>query len=117
MEAIIIVSVLTTLCVGAIVSSIVIAYIKLNKKVDVTEYDNNVLDVRRRINEESKMMFELIDSHIRGLNSDIEALHRIVDDAKNHQDKIGEELRSLIDSRCDKLDNKIKSGNKKLLND
>ena len=117
METMIIVSVLTTLCVGAIISSLVIAYMKLDRKVDVTEYDNNILDVRRRINEESKMIFDLIDANVRTLNSEIEALHRRVDEAKNQQDKIGEELRSLIDSRCDKLDNKIKKGNKSLLND
>jgi peptidoglycan hydrolase CwlO-like protein len=117
METMVIVSVLTTLCVGAIIASLVIAYMKLNRKVDVTEHDNDVLDVRRRINEDMKMIFDLIDSNVRTLNSDIESLHRRVDDAKNHQDKIGEELRSLIDSRCDKLDNKIKKSNKTLLND
>ena len=60
METIIIVSVLITLCVGTIIGSLVIAYMKLNRKVDVTEHDNDVLDVRIRINEDMKMIFDLI---------------------------------------------------------
>ena len=45
METVIIVSVLSTLGVVALVSAIVVTFIKLTKKVDVTTYDKEVSNI------------------------------------------------------------------------
>ena len=132
METIILVSVLSTLGVVAIALAFVVAFKKLNGKVDVrdaeTIYQNieevsNNLD--NRLNESEQNVHQIIDGLsnelnlqleegnrnldgvIRGLeenfSKDFESVYRTVDSNEQaHQQNI-DEVHRTIDSRCDKL--------------
>jgi|15BtaG_2_1085339.scaffolds.fasta_scaffold27229_2 tetrahydromethanopterin S-methyltransferase subunit G len=93
----IIVSVLSTLGAVALVSTIVVVFIKLTNKVDVTIFDREIENIYNEVN-----------NRVEGLNRDVQ----------NHVTEIYQEINSrnddiirFIDSRCDKLDTKIQNLN------
>jgi hypothetical protein len=101
METTILVTVLATLGVVAMVTAIVVMFSKLNKKVDVIDFEKNIdnilkdrMDLEReinnRFNELSSDVYRTIEINYTSLHNDIDETNRF------------------IDSRCDKLDNKIK---------
>jgi predicted PurR-regulated permease PerM len=113
METIIIVSVLATLGVVAILTSIVVAFIKLKNKVDVNNQKetidslyNTIEYVERKIDENQKYVDDKFDRLITQI---YETINNNENDSRREYDAIY----SVIDSRCDKLDSKIKavSGN------
>lgn len=115
METIIIVSVLSTLGVVTILTSIVVAFIKLRNKVDVNNFERMVDDIHQRINENGKYTDDRFDKLITQIYETI-----------NYNDstyrKESEDIRRIIDSRCDRLDSKIKDAtkyvsDKQILND
>lgn len=104
METIILVSVLSTIGVVSVILSVVIAFMKLKTKVDVTTY-----------NSEIKTIYDMI--------SDVERNHKIeignvYDHTHRLNESLGREMRDTndklyrhIDSRCDKIDSKITKNN------
>ena len=105
METIIIVSVLATLGVVALVSTIVVALIKLNKKVDVTENNQQHDEIYREVAQRDEEIRRLIIEVNNNIASQLDNVYREIEDTKK-----------FIDSRCDKLDSKITS-TKKVLKD
>jgi len=106
----IIVSVLSTLGAVALVSTIVVAFIKLTKKVDVTIFDREIENIYNEVNK-----------RFDNLNRDLE--HNVTEIYQQINEE-NEEIKRFIDSRCDKLDTKIKdlnnnkvSNSKQLLTD
>ena len=108
METVIIVSVLSTLGVVALITSIVVAFIKLRKKVDVTIHDQIIGGIYRDMDTKEKDLLSLI-------NTNNEEIWRRTEEGEQGINQQIDELRRFVDSRCDKLDNKI-SG-KQLLTD
>jgi len=105
METIIIVSVLATLGVVALVSTIVVALIKLSKKVDVTENNQQHDEIYREVAQRDEEIRRLIIEVNNNIASQLDNVYREIEDTKK-----------FIDSRCDKLDSKITS-TKKVLKD
>jgi phage host-nuclease inhibitor protein Gam len=105
METIIIVSVLATLGVVALVSTIVVALIKLSKKVDVTENNQQHDEIYREVSQRDEEIRRLIIEVNNNIASQLDNVYREIEDTKK-----------FIDSRCDKLDSKITS-TKKVLKD
>lgn len=87
METIIIISVLSTLGVVALVTAIVVMFTKLNKKVDIKYLTDQLNDIR----DSMRKTIELVDQKESEIYNAIQRAE------------------SLIDSRCDKLHNEIKS--------
>lgn len=87
METIIIISVLSTLGVVALVTAIVVMFIKLKKKVDIRNLTGQLNDIHN------------------SMRNMIESINQKESDIYNTIQK----AESLIDSRCDKLHNEIKS--------
>jgi hypothetical protein len=101
METIILVSVLSTIGVVAVLLSVAVAFIKLRSKVDVNEMENQIRSIYEEIGidkRENERQFNNIYNDMR-FNSD--NIHRLVD-------QVRADLYKHIDSRCDKLDAKIK---------
>lgn len=90
MEIIVLVSVLSTLGVVAIITAIVVAFIKLRGKVDVNLFNKTTEQIHHRIDETNNQINRYIEENSVTINNRIDELYR------------------LIDSRCDKLDSKIK---------
>ena len=105
METIIIVSVLATLGVVALVSTIVVTLIKLSKKVDVTENNQQHGEIYREVSQRDEEIRRLIIEVNNNIASQLDNVYREIEDTKK-----------FIDSRCDKLDSKITS-TKKVLKD
>ncbi len=105
METIIIVSVLATLGVVALVSTIVVTLIKLSKKVDVTENNQQHDEIYREVAQRDEEIRRLIIEVNNNIASQLDNVYREIEDTKK-----------FIDSRCDKLDSKITS-TKKVLKD
>ena len=115
MVTMIMVSVLLTLSVGAILTSIVVAFIKLKNKVDVNKQKEMIDDlhrsienVHRRVDETHRYTDERFDKLINQVyetirNNDITYFSEF------------DKLRGLLDSRCDKLDSKIKATSDNLM--
>jgi hypothetical protein len=97
MENVIIISVLSTLGVVAIVFAIVVAFVKLSKKVGVSNFRLETDNIYRRIEQAEEGLYNHFNKEVKQLQSDIK------------------ESRQFTDSRCDKLDNKIKE--KQILTD
>ena len=102
METVILVSVLCTLGVVGIATAIVVAFRKLNKKVE---------DTRNDTNHEFERIYDYIKKEVNGLDRNTEDLQREIDaqfsQSYNDRDKMNDEIYRTIDSRCDKLDSKI----------
>ncbi len=91
METVIIVSVLSTLGVVAVLTSIVVAFIKLKNKVDVKDHREEITE-----------LYQLLDSKVTTIYNDIQNTERSIFQELEH-------INRTIDSRCDKLDSKIKT--------
>ena len=121
MEAILVtVSVLSTLLVVGIIVGIVIVFNNLKGKVDVAAYINDQQDRERK---DIDFLHDLSNDN-RDLINRIDNIEKELWDAHHiNQEKIDRELediKRLIDSRCDKLyDNlhTLKGNNKELLTD
>lgn len=108
METIIIVSVLSTLGVVAVLTSIVVAFIKLKHKVDGNSFEITVNDIHRRMDDITNCTDDKIDRLIT-------AVYETINNNYNIHTRDFEDIRRVIDSRCDKLDSKIKSLDKDLV--
>ena len=113
MEMIVIVSVLSTLGVVAMLTAIVVTFNKLKGKVDVKAFDTAIISAFNEIDEVKKENGRSNDIIIRDLNDNLRDVHQILNtDNTELRDGIYKELidiRRFIDSRCDKLDNKIQT--------
>jgi predicted PurR-regulated permease PerM len=96
METIILITVLSTLGVVALVTTIAVAFTRLNNKVDKNTFDQEVTHLHY---------------HIEKLNDNVNV--RITDDITDVYNNMNR-IESLIDSRCDKLYTEI-NNNKQLL--
>jgi predicted PurR-regulated permease PerM len=109
METIIIVSVLATLGVVAILTSIVVAFIKLRNKVDVNDQKETIDGVHQLI----EYVERKIDENQREVDNKFDRLiSQIYETLNNNESNCHREFESIhrtIDSRCDKLDSKIKA--------
>jgi hypothetical protein len=102
METVILVSVLSTLGVVAVLTSVVVAFIKLKGKVDVNNF-----------REEMKSFHDYLDHIERERRHSLDEVHLRI---SKHDDEQRRDLSETttniyrhIDSRCDKLDSKIKN--------
>ena len=113
MEMIVIVSVLSTLGVVAMLTAIVVAFNKLKGKVDAKAFDTAIISAFNEIDEVKKENERSNDIIVRDLNDNLRDVHQILNtDNTELRDGIYKELidiRRFIDSRCDKLDNKIQT--------
>ena len=120
MEIVILVSVLCTLGVVGIVAAIVVAFNKLNKKVEDRTSDSNhqIERVYEFIKIENSGLMESIGSDNRDIHNVIreknrelverfQSLYRDYDMYRSEVDKRLDECFSFVDSRCDKLDSKL----------
>jgi hypothetical protein len=120
MEIVILVSVLCTLGVVGIVTAILVAFNKLNKKVDDNNnYTNRDINgVYGFIKIEKGELMEEIGSNNRNIHSVISEKDRELEERFNNLfrdyemyrsdvDKRFDECFSFVDSRCDKLDSKM----------
>lgn len=110
METILVtVSVLSTLLVVGIVLGIVIVFNKLKDKVDVTIYENDIqtreikeIDLIHEISENNRSLYNRVDN----LEKELwDTYDRNIDKTERDID----EIKRLLDSRCDKLYDQIKS--------
>ena len=97
METIILVTVLATLGVVALVTAIVVAFFKLTKKVDVNSFDRETENIYNEIDKKFETLNNDLEFHVTAI---YQQLNSEIDDTKR-----------LVDSRCDKLDTKIKDLN------
>ncbi len=120
MNTVILVSVLCTLGVVAIVTAVVVAFMKMNRKVDVIEENNNreFERVYEYIRSERKDLESSLSMRDRAYNEELgqirmeknEEFRSIYNDFERYRDEVNrrfDECHSFVDSRCDKLDNKI----------
>tara|TARA_Y100000401_G_C8312529_1_gene220615 strand:+ start:1139 stop:1516 length:378 start_codon:yes stop_codon:yes gene_type:complete len=110
METILVtVSVLSTLLVVGIVLGIVIVFNKLKDKVDVSIYKNDTQD--REI-KEIDLIHEISENN-RSLNNRVDNLEKELWDTYDRNidktEKDIDEIKRLLDSRCDRLYDQIKS--------
>ena len=108
METIIIVSVLSTLGVVAVLTSIVVAFIKLKHKVDGNSFEITVNDIHRRMDDITNCTDDKIDRLIT-------SVYETINNNYNIHNRDFEDIRRVIDSRCDRLDSKIKLLDKDLV--
>ena len=101
METIIVASVLSTLGAVAVLIGIVVAFIKLKHKVDGNTFQITINDVHRRMEDIERCTDDKIDRLIT-------AVYETMNHNNNQIDIEIENVRRIIDSRCDKLDSKIK---------
>ena len=113
MELTIIVSVLATLGVVAMVMAIAVMFNRLKGKVDVNDYRELTNTI---FNEIETNLREQNDNNVklnRDFNDTLREVHQILDKAdeeiKNDVYRELTDIRRFIDSRCDKLDNKIQA--------
>ena len=103
------VSVLSTLLVVGIVLGIVIVFNKLKDKVDVTIYEN---DIQTREIKEIDLIHEISENN-RSLYNRVDNLEKELWDTYDRNidktDRDIDEIKRLLDSRCDKLYDQIKS--------
>ena len=113
MELTIIVSVLATLGVVAMVMAIAVMFNRLKGKVDVNDFRELTNTI---FNEIETNLREQNDNNVklnRDFNDTLREVHQILDKAdeeiKNDVYRELTDIRRFIDSRCDKLDNKIQT--------
>jgi hypothetical protein len=101
MEIIIIVSVLSTLGAVAVISSIVVAFMKLKHKVDGNSFQITINDIHKRMDDIERSADDVLDRSISNV-------HEIINNNYNQTNSEFGDIRRTIDSRFDKLDAKIK---------
>lgn len=105
MEKIILMSVLTTLGVVSVLYSIVVMFSRLKTKVDVQMYEQNIMDIYSNMDTKHNEIYNKIKENRRDVEEHITYVRT------DYQDQINE-LRRVIDSRCDKLYAQIENSNK-----
>lgn len=105
MEKIILMSVLTTLGVVSVLYSIVVMFSRLKTKVDVQMYEQNIMDIYSNMDTKHNEIYNKIKENRRDVEEHITYVRT------DYQDQINE-LRRVIDSRCDKLYSQIDNINK-----
>jgi len=105
MEKIILMSVLTTLGVVSVLYSIVVMFSRLKTKVDVQMYEQNIMDTYSNMDIKHNEIYNKIKENRREVEEHITYVRT------DYQDQINE-LRRVIDSRCDKLYSQIENINK-----
>ena len=105
MEKIILMSVLTTLGVVSMLYSIVVMFNRLKTKVDIQMYGQNQNDIYMQIDRTNNEIINQIDKSRRDFED------QLIYTRTDYQDQINE-LRRVIDSRCDKLYTQIENSNK-----
>jgi cell division protein FtsX len=105
MEKIILMSVLTTLGVVSVLYSIVVMFSRLKTKVDVQMYEQNIMDIYSNVDTKHNEIYNKIKENRRDVEEHITYVRT------DYQDQINE-LRRVIDSRCDKLYSQIDNINK-----
>lgn len=127
METIILISVLSTVGVVAILMSIVVAFVKLKSKVDGNSLNITINQIHQKIDETNRDIHQRIDELNNETGDRFDRLITTVYDTINHNHSQTsnefDDIRRTIDSRCDKLDAKIKGKSeynptdKQILND
>ncbi len=69
METTIIVSVLSTLGVVALVTAIVVAFVKLTNKVDVNNFDREVENIYNEVNKKFEVLNRDLENHVTAIYS------------------------------------------------
>lgn len=115
MNTIILVSVLSTLGVVAIVAAIVVTFIKLNKRVDdgrklTLEMNKETYNYIDHINKDIIQEFE---NKGRDLDERFKDVYSDFDRFKQEYDRRLDDIYRFVDSRCDKLDDKISGKHRK----
>jgi len=105
MEKIILMSVLTTLGVVSVLYSIVVMFNRLKRKVDVQMYEQNIADIYSNMDINRNKIYNKIKENRREVEEHITYVRT------DYQDQVNE-LRRVIDSRCDKLYSQIENSNK-----
>jgi len=105
MEKIILISVLTTLGVVSVLYSIVVMFNRLKTKVDVQMYEQNQNDIYMNLDRTNNEIIKQNKENRRDIEEQIKYTRT------DYQDQINE-LRRVIDSRCDKLYSQIENINK-----
>jgi len=105
MEKIILISVLTTLGVVSVLYSIVVMFNRLKTKVDVQMYEQNQNDIYINLDRTNNEIIKQDKENRRDIEEQIKYTRT------DYQDQINE-LRRVIDSRCDKLYSQIENINK-----
>jgi len=105
MEKIILMSVLTTLGVVLVLYSIVVMFNRLKRKVDVQMYEQNIADIYSNMDINRNKIYNKIKENRREVEEHITYVRT------DYQDQVNE-LRRVIDSRCDKLYSQIENSNK-----
>ena len=113
MELTIIVSVLATLGVVAMVMAIAVMFNRLKGKVDVNDFRELTNTIFNEIETNLREQNENNEKLNRDFNDTLREVHQILDKAdeeiKNDVYRELTDIRRFIDSRCDKLDNKIQA--------
>ena len=113
MELTIIVSVLATLGVVAMVMAIAVMFNRLEGKVDVNDYRELTNTIFNEIETNLREQNDNNEKLNRDFNDTLREVHQILDKAdeeiKNDVYRELTDIRRFIDSRCDKLDNKIQA--------
>ena len=105
MEKIILISVLTTLGVVSVLYSIVVMFNRLKTKVDVQMYEQNQNDIYMNLDRTNNEIIKQNKENLRDIEEQIQYTRT------DYQHQINE-LRRVIDSRCDKLYSQIENINK-----
>ena len=98
-------SVLTTLGVVSVLYSIVVMFNRLKRKVDVQMYEQNIADIYSNMDINRNKIYNKIKENRREVEEHITYVRT------DYQDQVNE-LRRVIDSRCDKLYSQIENSNK-----
>jgi len=118
MELTIIVSVLATLGVVAMVMAIAVMFNRLKGKVDVNDFRELTNTIFNEIETNLREQNENNEKLNRDFNDTLREVHQILDKAdeeiKNDVYRDLTDIRRFIDSRCDKLDTKIKEVDERL---
>ena len=113
MELTIIVSVLATLGVVAMVMAIAVMFNRLKGKVDVNDFRELTNTIFNEIETNLREQNDNNEKLNRDFNDTLREVHQILDKAdeeiKNDVYRELTDIRRFIDSRCDKLDNKIQA--------
>ena len=105
METIILISVLSTLGVVALVTTIVVMFTKLNKKVGNEMFNNEITGLINLIDENQRLNNKRDEENDNELSRNIDEIYRAIT-----------KLESNLDSRADKLHDLIKLTEKELVN-
>lgn len=118
MELTIIVSVLATLGVVAMVMAIAVMFNRLKGKVDVNDFRELTNTIFNEIETNLREQNDNNEKLNRDFNDTLREVHQILDKAdeeiKNDVYRELTDIRRFIDSRCDKLDTKIKEVDERL---